>query len=170
MVELANAITIDDIPPMVQLTVLNETYGVIDGKREQWYTTPVSISRIFRGPEYTKSIELSAESSFDLNDRPLTFHWTVLRGDPSHVRIVALNAASSRVRIEFDYHPRAVIEGSERLSNMVEVGVFVHNGAYYSAPGFVTSYTLDNQTRSYGTDGTLLESVENSNYVHPTLQ
>ncbi len=169
MIQMANGMAADSLPPMVQLEVVDETYDVVDGKQERWFTLPVSVCRIFRGPEYTKRITVSAEGSFDLNALPLTYHWTVLRGDPAHVRISPVDAAGAVVEIEIDYHPKAPIGATTRLSNLVEVGVFVHNGVYYSAPAFVTSYTLDNQDRVYDQDGNLVSQTPNDNYVYPPL-
>lgn len=169
MVEMANAIPADGTPPMVQLEVVDETYDVVEGKNERWFTLPVTVCRIFRGLEYTKFITVSAEASFDLNDRPLTYHWVVLRGDPEHVRINPVDGAGAIVEIQIDYHPKAPIGETTRLSNMVEVGAFVHNGLYYSAPAFVTSYTLDNEERVYDADGNLTSHTTNDNYVYPPL-
>jgi hypothetical protein len=169
MVEMANAMLAGDVPPMVQLEVLEEDYGVVDGKQEQLFTTPASICRIFRGPEYTKRMLLSAEGSYDANDRPLTYHWAVLRGDPAQVRITPQNAESSVVEILIDYHPETTVGGTALLTNLVEVGAFVHNGVYYSAPGFVTDFTLANEERTYAGDGQLTDLVTNGNYVHPNL-
>src|SRR5262249_3375063 len=42
-------------------------------------------------------------------------------------------------------------------SNRVDIGAFVHNGTYYSAPGFVTFSYLDNESRTYDDRGRLLE-------------
>jgi len=168
MVELANAITVDAVPPKTVVSVIDETYTVVGGKQEQWFDTPVSICRIFRGTEYTKTMTVSAEGSWDANLRPLTYHWVVLRGDPAHVR-VAPQGNGSVASIEIDYHPNTTIEGDTRLTNRVTIGVFVHNGAYYSAPAFISSYTLDNEERTYDTDGTLLDLTTNANYVYPYL-
>lgn len=168
-VTLANAIEPGDIPPMVQMEVVSETYtDNYEGKTERLFTTPDSICRIFRSMDYSKEIVVSLEGSYDINSRPLTYHWAVLRGDTDHVRIIFLNAEQSIARIEIDYHPKTVIEGSTRETNMVEIGVFVHNGIYYSAPGFVTSYTLDNEERTY-MGQILTEIIYNSNYVYPPL-
>jgi hypothetical protein len=169
MVEMANAIQIDTIPPMVQLDVIEENYTMVDGKREQWYTTPASVCRIFRGPEYTKRIVVSAANSYDINHRPLAFHWVLLRGEPAHVVITPQNSDGSEVEILIDYHVETTVAGTARLTNMVEVGAFVDNGVYYSAPGFVTDFTLNNEERTY-TAGVLTNLQHNDNYVHPSLQ
>src|SRR5262249_37358633 len=39
----------------------------------------------------------------------------------------------------------------------VDIGLFVSNGSAYSAPGFVTVYSLDSEARTYDRDGKLIE-------------
>ena len=169
MVEMANAMLPGEIPPLIQLEVLEENYGLVDGKQEQLFSTPASICRIFRGPEYAKRMVVSAEGSYDANDRPLTYHWAVLRGDPAQVRITPQNAEATVVEILIDYHPETTVDGSALLTNLVEVGAFVNNGVWYSAPGFVTDFTLANEERTYDGNGQLVEILTNGNYVHPSL-
>ena len=59
-------------------------------------------------------------------------------------------------------------------SNRVDIGAFVHNGQYYSAPGFITFFFLDNRVRVYN-DKRLIESVQytdhayGGNYVDPFI-
>ncbi|MFZ5785530.1 MAG: hypothetical protein ACOY3Y_03720, partial [Acidobacteriota bacterium] len=166
---MASAMKAGELPPMVQLEVVSESYGTVGGKNEKLFTTPASICRIFRDTVYTKTITVDAQKSFDLNGRALSFHWVVLRGDPAKVRITPLNAAKSSAKIEIDYHAETTIAGSTRLTNLVEVGVFVHNGVYYSAPGFVTDFTLANETRVYDAAGKLVSNTPNTSYVHPYL-
>src|SRR5262249_53450719 len=80
-----------------------------------------------------------------------------LRGDPRRVTIRPLNRARSRAELVVGYHERRPIApGAALESNRVDVGVFVHNGAYYSAPGFVTFFSLDCEGRTYQ-DGRLVE-------------
>jgi|GEM_PF-2767757 len=160
MIQLANGIGTNNIPPLVQLSVVEETFWGSQSMRyndsnrsEQRFTTPNAIARVFYGIEKTKRMVVSAEGSFDVNSLPLTYQFVVLRGDPNKVRITPLNAAGSRVSIEFDYHTERIAEGTERLSNLVVVGVFVHNGSYYSAPAFISSLSLWNEQRTYGANG-----------------
>ena len=47
--------------------------------------------------------------------------------------------------------------GSPLESNRVDIGVFVHNGAYYSPPAFVTVFTLDREFRTYDETGKILD-------------
>ncbi len=89
--------------------------------------------------------------------------------DPAQVRITPQNAEASVVEIQIDYHPETTVDGSALLTNLVEVGAFVNNGVWYSAPGFVADFTLANEERTYDGNGQLVEIVTNGNYVHPNL-
>lgn len=173
MIQLANGIETTNIPPLVQLSVVEETFGGSHPTRynesnrsEQRFTTPNAIARIFYGTEKTKRMVVSAEGSFDVNSLPLTYHYVVLRGDPSKVRITPLNAAGSRAEIEFDYDAGRIVEGTQRLSNLQVVGVFVHNGSYYSAPAFISSLSLWNEQRTYGPDGLIQQINYLSNDIN----
>jgi YD repeat-containing protein len=59
-------------------------------------------------------------------------------------------------------------------SNRIDIGAFAHNGARYSAPGFVTFYCLDDETRKYNAAGQP-ESIEykslakGGNYADPAV-
>jgi len=184
-VAMASAIRADTIPPMVQLSVLQDGFVATNGQDyfelssygEQLATTPVSISRLFRGLQHTKSITVSAEGSYDINNRPLTYQWVVLRGDPSLVHITPLNDVHSRVRIDFDYNPmrpytNVVPPGTLYCdgggtymvnSSMAMVGAFVNNGAYYSAPGYITSYSMPDEVRAYNAAGRIMKITYTAN-------
>jgi hypothetical protein len=57
-----------------------------------------------------------------------------------------------------------------RVVNRVVVGAFVHNGHHYSAPAFVTSFTLNNESRTHDPESGRLSRVEyGTQYVHPSL-
>ena len=157
MSSMASAITMASLPPFGAMRVVEETYdsGMMAARHfgisanERYFTMPVSVARLFLGPEASKRIVLDADSSFDINNRDLTYHWRLLRGNSSQVTITPLNADSSRVEVTVKYHPKATIHGASAQSNLVVVGLFVHNGSYYSAPAFFTSYTMDNEVRNY---------------------
>jgi len=157
MINMAQAIDTNTIPPMIQLVVEEENFGTTyelvkyndPFKQEALFTTPAAIGRVFRGTEQTKRMVVNASTSTDVNGLPLTYHFAVLRGDPSHVRITPLNAEGSRVEIEIDHHHEAIDPNTGRLSNLVVIGAFVNNGSYYSAPGFISSFSLRNETRTY---------------------
>ncbi|MCK5219306.1 fibronectin type III domain-containing protein [bacterium] len=159
MVQMANAILPAEVPPLIQLQVMDDTYtgekGIdyfdyIDNQR--LYATPVSISRLWKNFHYTQKMIISAKNSYDVNGRGLTYYWVVLRGNPEHVRITALDGVNTEVEVEIDYHPKTSIPNSTRNTNLVVIGAFVHNGIYYSAPGLITSYTRPNEVRNYDTN------------------
>jgi hypothetical protein len=164
MVEMAHKIRLEKIPPMIQLKVIKEDTPVEGkdffepGKTKVLANTPAVIARIFRGGSYLRKIIVSAESSFDLNNHPLTFHWVVLRGESDKIDIQLLNDTGSVAEIVVPYHHRRPIaKGAKLESNRVDIGVFVNNGFYYSAPGFITFFFLDNESRTYDEEGRLLE-------------
>ncbi len=164
MVRMAHGIRPENIPPMIRLVVAREDepkrgLDYFDPARSEAHAdTPCVIARIWRGRARRRTMTVSAAGSEDVNRRPLTFHWVVLRGDDQRVRIRKLNAAGSLAEITLDYHERRPIAaGSAMASNRVDVGVFVHNGAYYSAPGFVTFLSLDSEARCYDEAGRIVE-------------
>lgn len=156
MVEMAHAMRADDLPPMIQLAVLQEDRprAGIDyfepGRTERLGDTPAVIARVFRGRGYRRTMRVSAATSYDVNDRPLQYRWVVLRGDAERIEIKPLNEAGSRAEIVVAHHPRRpVAPGSALESNRVDIGVFVFNGRYWSAPGLITWFFLDDETRTY---------------------
>jgi hypothetical protein len=164
MVEMAHGITLSNLPPIVWIrtvredTPANGTDYFEPERTENLADTPGAIARIFRGSSLVRKITVSAEDSRDLNNRPLSYYWAVLRGDASRIKINYLNPSRSIAEITVPYHERRPIEdGSSMESNRVDIGVFVHNGAYYSPPSFITFYFLNNEARTYLADGRPLE-------------
>jgi hypothetical protein len=163
MVAMAHAMTLATIPPMVQLKVVDENVAVEGtdfndpGKDERLFTTPVAIARVMRGTARVKQLLVSAEGSYALNGGPLEYKWVVLRGEAV---IKLRNAEGSVAEIDVPWQPRRPIApGSAMESSRVDIGVFVKaaSGNMYSAPGFISVTTLDNESRTYGRDGKLLE-------------
>lgn len=164
MVEAAHALTLDAIPPMVQLAVTEED-SPVRGRdffdlhsSEHLGDTPAVLARIFRGRHEAHRMVVSAEASFDVNQRPLRFHWVVLRGDAGRIGLKPMNEAGSVCEVVVPWHERRpVTPGAALESNRVDIGVFVHNGAHYSAPGFITVFCLDDEARTFDSNGRLLE-------------
>jgi hypothetical protein len=164
MAQLAHEITADKIPPVALLKVVEED-APVDGRdffepnaTEKHADTPFVVARIVRGRQYARRMVVSAEASKDLNDRALTFHWVVLRGDAQKIKIAPKNPAGSVAEIVVPYHERRPIaSGSDLESNRVDIGVFAHNGAYYSPPSFITFFSLDHEARTYDDQGRILE-------------
>lgn len=161
MVSLAQSIEPDAIPAEVRIAVEEEELGRegIDffgvGLSEQLFDTPSAIARIWRARTGRRSMIVSAEASHDPNDRPLSFHWRLLQGDPERVMIEPLGDGS-RARITLDWHDRFPIsDENPQLTARVDVGVFAHNGAHDSAPAILSWYFPPNESRRYeiGPDG-----------------
>ena len=164
MVKLAHALDLKALPPLVQLKAVEEDAAVAGqdyfeiGVSEKLADTSAVIARIHRSKERTRRIVVSAEGSRDLNGTALAYTWVVLRGDPERIQIKPRNKEGSVAEITVAYHERRpVAPGSPLESNRVDIGVFVHNGTYYSAPGFVTFYSLDSEARAYDAKGRLFE-------------
>jgi hypothetical protein len=166
-------------PPLVRLQVVEEDEAVVGkdyfhigtGDSEKLFDTPGAIARIYRTLQSRRRIVVSAEASRDLNGQPLKFHWVILRGDPARISIKTSNEEGSRAELTIGYHVRSPIAtGSAIASNRVDIGVFAHNGTWFSAPAFVTHFFLDNENRTYGVTG-LVERVDydDRNYVDPAL-
>lgn len=169
MIETAQAMREDTLPPLVRLEVVEESLGELGRDyfapvdREKMFDTPGAISRIFRSTEHTKRMVVSAENSGDVNDHPLEFHWVVLRGDAERITITPRNDEGTVVEIEVPYHGRGGVPGRRDLtSNRIDIGVFAHNGHHYSAPAFISIHTIPTELRRYSDDGRIL-SVDYAN-------
>ena len=181
MVQRANAMTPDRLPPLSVLEVMEEDQGrpgvdyFHSAPAEALWTTPHAVARVVRSMKYRRRMVVSARRSLDVNDRPLTYHWSVLRGDEQAIEIRPLNDENSVVEILVPYHRRFPVQpGSKLESNRVDIGAFVHNGAYYSPPSLISLFYLDNEEREYDEQGRI-RSVQYSggntpgNYVDPML-
>jgi hypothetical protein len=155
MVQMAHDVRLDELPPLSRVRVVYEDEAVpgrdyFDSTREQLFDTPFAIARIVRSTKFERRMIVSAELSEDFNGRPLSFHWAVLRGDADRIRILPLVDDKSKAEIVIPYHRRRPVDGNPTLqSSRVDIGVFVHNGKYYSPPAFVTFCSLDNERRVY---------------------
>jgi hypothetical protein len=164
MVETAHAITLDSIPPMVQLRVTEEDEPA-PGRdffdaypTERLADTPAVIARIYRSCRPSRRMVASAQASYDVNSRPLKFRWVVLRGDATRIRLKPMNEAGSVCEITVPWpERRPIAPAAEMESNRIDIGVFVNNGAYYSAPGFITFFGLDDEARTYDAEGRPVE-------------
>ncbi len=181
MIEAAQALTIDEVPPMVMLEVLKEDGprpGIDDFSRfrsETLHTTPGLITRAVRSAAYRKTMTVSAEKTEIPPGQTLSYHWTVLRGDPAEIRITPKNSNGSIVEISVPWHALfAAPERRDLTTARVEIGVFVHNGRNYSAPAFINFLYPANQYRRYDDEGRLLSIAHDGeetagNYIDPQV-
>lgn len=165
MARTAQSITLKTIPPLVKLKVLKEDkpeagrdYFDRPSVTEQHADTPCAVARVWRGHQHKRRLVVSAKGSLDVNKAPLTFKWVLLRGDVKRVTIKPRGKAGDEAEITVAYHERWPVQpGSALESNRVDVGVFAHNGTFYSAPAFVTFFSLDSESRTYDDKGRVVE-------------
>lgn len=157
MVAMAGALQPGDVPPMVRIKVVKEDFtdaAGLAGMTERLLDTPSAIARIWRSPDHTRDITISAADTTDPNGRPLTYSWVLLNGDPDKARIYKLDATGSSARLRIDWHdPWAQGNKSRRLTNRVDIGVFANNGVHDSAPAIVSISFPAHQSRTYAPVG-----------------
>ena len=164
MIELANGITLLNLPPMARIRVIEEDAAVFGrdyfepGRNEKLADTPAAVGRIFRGSAQTRKITIDASESEDMNGKPLKYFWQVLQGDASRIKISYLNQEQSIAEITVPHFDRFTVDGRPGLvTNRVDIGVFVNNGKYYSPPAFLSVYMLDGEDRTYASDGKIVD-------------
>ncbi|MEZ6128389.1 MAG: hypothetical protein R3C59_06885 [Planctomycetaceae bacterium] len=166
MAQMAHAMQPDNVPPIAVLEVIDEE-EFEPGKDyfekapiEKLFTTPAAISRICQSVQQSRQMTVSLRKSIDLNHRELTRHWAVLQGDPNLIRIEPQDDDNAAVKITIRHHDRRPIQpGSDMQSGRVDIGAFVFNGTYYSAPAIISFYWPENETRVYTPDGRI-QSVD----------
>lgn len=177
MVKSAHAFDVSCLPPIALLSVAEEIPPspkgppAISPHSEVLFTTPGAVARVYRRMDPTFEVVLSGSNSQDLDMRDLTYHWVVLQGDPDEVSIKKLDASGREVRVSvpwFESFP--VRPGREMQTHRVDVGLFVHNGTYYSAPAIYSLSRLPNETREYDIGGRLLSiDYRSKAYSDPAL-
>ncbi|MBC7782039.1 MAG: hypothetical protein H7125_18240 [Proteobacteria bacterium] len=158
LAQATNAITVRDIPPLARLRVVSEDFTGAD--RELLATNAWGVHRIWRREDAQREVVLSAEDSVDLNGRPLTYQWVVLRGSKL-VKVEPVDPDGRSVRIVFNYPQRYQFEplppgGQTNWTTRVDVGLFAHNGVAHSPPALFTVFGLDGETRFYDLTGRML--------------
>ncbi len=180
MVELAHEIPPDATPPMIQLQVVSEDeprpgIDYFDVAGEKLFDTPAAIARVYRTTARERRIVVTATTSFDLNDRPLSFEWSVLQARPGGATIKPLKDDGSLVEIRVRWHERFPSASDPKMeTNRIDVAAFAHNGIYYSAPGLVTFCCLDDEERRYDEQGritslTYKSLAKGGNYADPAI-
>lgn len=164
MVAQAADLRPEDIPPLVRLRVIKEDFSKAAGLArldERLLDTPAAIGRLWRSFAWERELVVTAEDTSAPNDRPLTFEWRLLRGDPQRVWIEPQGPDGRVARIRVAWHdPWTALVSSkkghiERRFSRVDIGVFANNGIHDSAPAFISIDFPEHQLRRYttGTDG-----------------
>jgi hypothetical protein len=180
MVELAQALTTNDIPPLVALRTLADQPAVpgvdfFDGAHsEALYDSPCVISRVFRNVAQRHTITLGAQ----LSGAPAAgwrLRWVVLRGDPRKVAFRPLTEDQARMEITVTHHGASfpVYPSAPLQSSRVDIGVFATDGRRASAPSFLCFFHLNNEKRTYAPDGRILvmdyDTTGTNRYVDPVI-
>lgn len=155
MVKLANAMTVDKLPPLSQLEVVEESASealrdVLTGRHpERRGETPHAISRVYQGPRPAYRMVISAAASVDANDKPLKYHWKVLRGDADRITIEPRDDRGEVVELTVPFHngPMESPDDPSIPHNRVDIACFADNGDYLSPPSFISFYMPPNQYR-----------------------
>ena len=164
MVQMAHEMDLKHLPPLATLRVVEEE-AAESGRdyfepllTEALGDSPCAIARVHRSTAASQRFVLSAEGSKDINRLPLTYHWVLLQGDPEKVKIQRRDKSGSSAVITIPYHDRVEFAPGQALeSSRVDIGLVVHNGTHYSPPAFFTSFTLENEARTYDARGRILE-------------
>lgn len=164
MIDLANGLLPDEVPPAARIAVVAETVEqglgpAGDGVSERVFDTPSAVARVAQAVGGPWRYRLTAAATVDPNGRPITFHWRVLRGDTAAIDLRPLDATASTVEVTIPWHEARPIPGSPELtSTRVDIAVFADNGAHLSAPAFLSVVFPPDQRRVYGADGHLLSA------------
>ncbi|MBL9136807.1 MAG: hypothetical protein JNK85_13100 [Verrucomicrobiales bacterium] len=164
MCGMAHDIQPDNLPPLAQIEVVREdrSKGGVDSfdtsSSELIGDSPGAVARLWRSSAMSRRLVINAQGSIDPQKRPLKFHWTVLRGDTNQVEIRPMNEASSIVEIRVGWpRRRPVVDGASLESNRLDIGLFVHNGTWWSPPAFVTWFASDREARTVDERGRLVD-------------
>lgn len=170
MAEMAHNMKFGCLPPLALIKMIEEKVPVngVDyfdaGASEVLIDTPCAIGRIARSLDYTRTFRVSAADSMDVQKLPLTYHWRVLRGDESLITITPLNEDKTEVEISVDYQSTTMVPDQPTMkSHRVDIGAFVDNGTYYSAPAFISIWYPPNEQRKYDRN----ERIESVTYLDP---
>lgn len=174
MIRLAQELKADEIPPMVTVRMLREAPPdpsiFADGLTEVLFDTPAAIARVWRGAQARRQFEIEAQAE-DPNGRPVTFHWKVVRGNPTHIAVEPLGETAARVRITLSWQEPMPVPGrSELTSPRVDIAVFANNGAQLSAPAFFSMLYPAHQVRVYADDRPLsIAQAKDRPYADPLI-
>lgn len=163
MVRMAQAMTPDKIPPLVQVEVLEETvpeplkqvFEVPQPKSHKLVDGRVSISRVFRGSMNEYGMLLDLSKSADIMGRPIKLRFQVLQGDPRLVR-VDHSGEGPFARLRVRWQPPIIGKTGIR-SHRLDIGVFAANGSTVSMPAIISFYMLPNERRFINERGRLAE-------------
>jgi hypothetical protein len=160
MIRMAHEMTLETIPPLVELRVIAEEPAELgrdyfDGYRgEVLLNMSQAVARVARSMRHTRRMVVAADSKLDGETMAFPLRWVILRGDSEKIKLLPRNASGSVMELQIDYHGRRPINGDGGLeSSRVDIGVFAIRQDVASAPAFISVYYLDNERREYDAAG-----------------
>lgn len=173
MVQMAQALTPETVPPLVELRVLSENHSRegIDhfgtGLTEQLFDTPVAISRLWRSPAHTREMIVAAQATGNVPGREGPLDWRLLRGDRTRVQIEPLDPLGRRARITLQWQNRLPVPGDPRMSsNRIDIGVFARSSLLDGMPGLISILLPQHETRRYGAGPNGQMRLESRDFRH----
>ena len=155
MIKLANSLSVEDIPPIVQLAVIEESLpqsgiDVFGPQSEKLFDTPAAIARVVRSSAYQNRMVVRAAPSKAGSQQALSYRWVVLCGDPMRIQIKPRRSDGSEAELIVAWHERrSIADRPELTTDRVDIGVFAHNGRHFSAPSFISFVYPARQKRDY---------------------
>jgi len=176
VIDLAQSVSLDDIPPRVVMRVEDEpklapgrnVFAPINS--EAIYTTPTSIARRAYGSFSTRTYRLRAQAQ---TQDPNGFEWRILAGDPKLISITPLDNRGALVEVTVRWHDPFVTAEGETTSR-VDIGVFAKSGKMWSNPAVLSVYFPPKETRKHDAEGRLLsvdyaDPIKKKTYNDPRL-
>lgn len=158
MVRLAHEMSVDRMPPLVRLQVVEEskaTHGVhyfSGGPGEELLTHPLLVARIHRTVARKRRMLVQASATSSVQPHS-NFRWVVLQGDPASVEIRPLNPEASMATVTFNWQPTHPVTSAPELScSRVDIGVFTEANGVPSMPAMICSLAIPAEERVYAGD------------------
>lgn len=144
MIRLANALDVADIPPMVSLSVVEESAVSVSKPGQNpngiVFNTPSALGRVVFKAGESKRITVDASETGGEGADGIRYHWVVLEGDKDKIKI-SPRADGAAAEITVPWHGnRPSINAPDVKTNRVDIGVFVQAGSVISAPAIISIF------------------------------
>ncbi len=161
VIRAAHALRSETLPPFFQLAMRQESMprqyiDFFDNVRgEGMGDSPTCVTRIWRGPYYTRKATLEAKMSTE----PVTYRWFVVNGHADKIRFTPLTSDNALMTIEIDWQG-ALTNNINVSTRRVDIAcVAVKKNGTVSAPAFYSVRWLGNEQRVYARDTKRLLSI-----------
>lgn len=159
MMRLANAMTLETLPPVFHLEVTAESpaprrgIDFFEGAGRDFESLAdrgMVIARVFRGMARERQLTVRVAGTDPGGEKAPVFLWRLLRGDPALVTITpSASTFEAVISVKYQGEDRPVPGAPELTSRRIEIGVFARTESGYSPPAFITYYFLPNEKRRY---------------------